>query len=413
MRSTRPTLLLAAVLLLWGCPDDDDTADDDVADDDTADDDSGDDDSAAGPWDDGYGVELTVDGQLLIDGSFEDSGSIWWAMDTGAARTYVDSEITGTSNNVTGDVVIGPLSFPAWQVGSVGLDEAEAYIGWDLGGLMGQNAFADRFVGLDYAGRQAHFLDAEPPEAPPGTDPDHSYLLPYSLPSSIPVGTVLMQGAAAVEVPVVIDTGSGVTIITQGVFDQLYDGTMPALFGYVWATNYGSDEAFVTRIPSIELGDGPVHSVAYSWAVVIPDDNHLFGLLAGNGIDVDGFLGYPFYREFVVGVDGTQDRYVMYPYESLGHLDPHEWHRVGIEPAWRDGGFVVEMVYSPSDAETEGVLVGDEILEVDGADLAGATLDELKHLLRGTPGDEVALTLDRGQGPETVTVAIEDLLPEL
>ena len=406
--------LAAALVLLAGCPDDDD-ADDDAGDDDTSgDDDAGDDDSVGdGPWDGGYPVEQAVDGQLLIDGSFDGSGPLWWALDTGAARTYVDSDITGTTNNVTGDVVVGPLEFPQMQVGSVELDEAEAFIGWDLGGLAGQNIFTGRFSALDYKALQAHFLDEIPSELPPGVSDDHTFVVPYELPSSIPVGTVVMMGAAAVEVPVIIDTGSGVTIITQEVFDQLYDGTMPALFGYVWATNYGSDDAFVTRIPSIEVGDGPVHRVEYSWAVVIPTNNHLFPLLEGVGIFCDGFLGYPFYREFVVGVDGYTDEYVLWPYDDLDHVDPDEWHRVGIEPSWRGGSFFVEMLFSPSDAETQGLLVGDEILQVDGTDLSGSTADDLKLTLRGTPGDILSLTIDRGQGPQSFAVEIEDLLPEL
>ena len=397
---------VALIVALAGCPaDDDDTAGDDDA---TGDDDT----TEPGPWDDGQEIVVTVDGQAMIEGSFDGEGPLWWALDTGAARTYVDDEITGTGNNVIGDVVIGPLEFEDKQVGSVELDDAEAFIGWDLGGLAGQDIFADRFVALDYAGLEAHFLDQVPDTPPPGTGSSQACTSAYDLPSSIPVMSVELAGAGGqVEVDLIADTGSGVTILLQSVFDAIDDGSLPRVEGYVWGTNYGFDDGFLTRIPSLAAGDGDRVAVAHSWAVVIPDDNHLWALLEGNGIHADGFLGYPFYRRFVVGVDGHEDRYLWWPCASDEHIDPREWTRVGIEPTWRDGGFSVEMLYRPSDAEVQGVQIGDRITAVDGTDLSGSTLDDLKHMLRGDVGDTRTLDLRRGDLDIQVTAAIDDLLP--
>ncbi len=403
--------ILALVLVLTGCPADDDVGDDDDAsgdDDATGDDDT----SEPGPWDDGSAIVVTVDGQAMIEGSFDGEGPIWWALDTGAARTYVDEEITGTSNNVIGDVVIGPLAFEDKQVGSVELADAEAFIGWDLGGLAGQDIFEDRFVTLDYAGLQAHFMDGIPDDPPPGTGDAPAFISSYDLPSSIPVmAAQLSGGGGQVEIDLIADTGSGVTILLQSVFDAIDDGSLPRLDGYVWGTNYGFDDGFLTRIPVIAVGDAERVEVEQTWAVVIPDDNHLWGLLEGNGIFADGFLGYPVYRRFALGVDGFEDRYLWWPYVADDHVDPREWTRIGVEPTWREGGFTVEMLYRPSDAETQGVEVGDRIIAVDGTDLAGATLDELKHLLRGDVGESRTLDLLRGDLALQITVAIDDLLP--
>ncbi len=413
--------VLAALLALPGCPgDDDDTAGDDdttAGDDDVADDDSaGDDDDTtpAGPWDTGWPIETTLDGQAMIEGSFDGTGPIWWALDTGAARTYVDSAITGTTNNVSGDVVVGPLEFPDHQVGSVDLAEAEAFIGWDLGGLAGQDLFSDRFTALDYAGLQAHFLDEVPAEPPPGSSLAVPEETPYELPSSIPVATFTLAGAdgSSVDVALIADTGSGVTLITEEIFEQLDDGTLPQLEGYVWATNYGTDDGFLTRIPTVGVTGGELGADG-TWAVVIPADNHLFPLLRAAGIDAVGFIGFPFYREFVVGVDGFEDRYLWWPQDDLSHIDPHEWQRVGVEPSWREGQFFVEMLYSPSDAEDQGLEVGDRIVRVDGDDLAGGTLDDLKGRLRGAPGTAVELVIEREGVEQPFTVEIQDLLPAL
>ncbi len=400
----------ALSLLLLACPTEDDGDDDDAVGDDDA---TGDDDTTEpGPWDGGEEIVVTVDGQAMIEGSFDGQGPIWWALDTGAARTYVDEDLTGTGNNVIGDVVIGPLEFEDKQVGSVELDDAEAFIGWDLGGLAGQDVFEGRFVALDYAGLQAHFLDELPDEGPPCCDTAAPATSAYDLPSSIPVMSAELSGAGgAVQIDLIADTGSGVTILLESVFDAIDDGTLPRVEGYVWGTNYGFDDGFLTRVPVIAAGEGDRVEVAHSWAVVIPDDNHLWALLEGNGIFADGFLGYPFYRRFVVGVDGHEDRYLWWPYPGDDHIDPREWTRVGIEPTWRDGGFTVEMLYRPSDAQTQGVQIGDRITAVDGTDLAGSTLDDLKHLLRGDPGDTRTLDLERGDQGLQVVVTVDDLLP--
>ena len=405
-----------ALVVALGCDsdDDDDDEDDDAQDDDTQDDDTqDDDDSASGPWSAGWPVEITVDGQALIEGSWDGEGPVWWVIDTGAARTYADADLTGTTNFATGDLVIGPLEFLETQVSCTELDEAEAFIGWDLAGLAGQDIFVERFIAVDYRAPAAHFFTEVPAESPPGVVGEAPAVTPYEVPGGIPVAPVRAGGAQEIDVDLIADTGSGVTILLEEFFDAIDDGTLPRLEGYIWGTNYGTDEGFVTRIPTLTVGSDPTLTVAGSWAIVIPTDNHLWPLLEGVGIEADGFLGYPFYRELVVGVDGIASNYLWWELDSVEHIDPQEWTRVGIEPSWRDDGFDVEMVFSPSDAATQGLLPGDRILEVDGDDLSTATLDDLKHMLRGDVGTTVAIRVGRDENEIQLDVEIEDLLPPL
>ncbi len=392
-------LFVLSALIFVGCPKPDDTAPPDTGPTDTA---------LPGPWDSPWPVEIAVDGQPLIEGSYAGIGPIWWVIDTGAARTYVDSALTDIA---TGDVVVGPVELSEVQVGNTDLSEAEAFIGWDLGGLAGQNVFDDRFVAVDYQQSQAHFLDVIPEEPPPGTGTSGVGELPYELPSSIPVSAVTVTGSSSMEIELVADTGSGVSIITESAFAAIDDGSLPRLGGYIWASNYGSDDCFVTRIPSLAAGGAVAEG---TWTVVAPDDHHLAVILEASGISSHGFLGYPFYRRFVTGVDGHARAYRFWPYDSLVHIDEHEWHRAGIEPSWRDGGFQVEMVFSPSSASDQGVEPGDVIVGVSGLDLATATADEVKLALRGPVGDSVAVDLSRGGGtPYSVELEFQDLLPEI
>ncbi|MBM4354262.1 MAG: PDZ domain-containing protein, partial [Deltaproteobacteria bacterium] len=364
-----------------------------------------------GPWAGRWPAMHSIDGQLLVEGTYEGGGPILWVMDTGAARTYAHSDVTGTTNPKLASFSIGPLEFADKQLYSVDLSEAEAYIGWKLGGLAGQDMFNKRFIALDYADPGAWFLEAVPEVPPKGVLDAPPEILHYELPSSIPVVQATFVAGTSVTVPVVADTGSGVTILTQDVFDSIDDGSLPRLDGYVWATNYGSDASFVTRIPRIQAGENGQGNVEWSWAIVIPEDNHLFPLLKANGIDVKGFLGYPFYRNFVVGVDGAENRYLWWEYQDKGHLPVDEWTRVGIEPIWREEGFRIEMIYAPSDAQAQGILIGDVITTIDGKDVTGGTLDEVRQALRSEPGTALDLGLLRDGKPLELVVIAEDLLP--
>jgi hypothetical protein len=360
-----------------------------------------------GPWDQPWPVAVTVDGQPLAEGSYAGIAPIWWVIDTGAARTFVDANLTSEG---TGDVTVGPVTLEDVQVGLVDLSEAEAFIGWDLGGLAGQNFFDDRIVVVDYSASEAHFLDTLPEDPPPGSGVGEVGYLPYALPSSIPVAPVTAAGAGEVAVELIADTGSGVTILTESTFAAVDDGTLPRLAGYVWASNYGSDDAFITRIPRLEAGGAVAEG---TWAVVVPDDHHLRVILEASGITSQGFLGYPFYRRFWTGVDGFARAYRFWPCADLSHEDPDEWHRAGIEPSWREGGFSVEMVFTPSSAASAGVQRGDRIVGLGDLDLATASADEVKRALRGPVGEGVHVSLDRDGTPLEADLTFQDLLPEI
>ncbi len=77
----------------------------------------------------------------------------------------------------------------------------------------------------------------------------------------------------------------------------------------------------------------------------------------------------------------------------------------------RDDGFVVEMLYRPSDAARQGIEVGGLLAAIDGSDLAWATLDDVKLLLRGEVGTVRTLTVVRDGQVLEFDVLIEDLLP--
>jgi carboxyl-terminal processing protease len=104
----------------------------------------------------------------------------------------------------------------------------------------------------------------------------------------------------------------------------------------------------------------------------------------------------------------------------VDELDPHsaylrqdEWKAlqsdtegkfggVGIEVDTRDGELLVVAPIEGGPAERAGVLAGDRVVQVDGADVRGQALDKVIKRMRGAPGTRVKLTVLRSGKPITL-----------
>lgn len=359
-------------------------------------------------------LEIPIDGQPIMVGSWDRGEGVRYLIDTGAQINSYDVDLTDGEVTFFNVEQTDLVTTVVCDVPSKGRDlsEAEAYIGVNIDALLGQSAMRSLYTFIDYEGLQAWIFADPPAMNPPGMDEVEPVILPYELQNELPVATVTLTGGGTADL--LTDTGSGVTILEQTPFDAMaaaWDGDLPRLDGYVWATNYGTDDAFITRVPTMDVGG---YTVAGEWAVVIPDDNHIRALLTGSGIEVDGFLGYPVYRHFITEVQGPETRFRFWPYaEPPVHDD--EWHRVGLEFVQRDGVTTVEMIFAPSAAAEADLAHGDILVAIDGDPVADVILDDIRRALHGTPGDERVLTIrDAETGDEAdITLPVEDLLPAL
>ncbi len=94
--------------------------------------------------------------------------------------------------------------------------------------------------------------------------------------------------------------------------------------------------------------------------------------------------------------------------ERLGHALKGELTGVGIEFKFypRPGVLVVSRILPGSPAEAAGLLSGDRIVALDGAGLAGRTLQEVLGMLRGEEGSRIALQYQRGDGLAAAAFAV-------
>jgi len=102
--------------------------------------------------------------------------------------------------------------------------------------------------------------------------------------------------------------------------------------------------------------------------------------------------------------------------EELRHLEEETEGRyggIGAVLESRQGKVVIQSVIPGSPADLEGLKAGDVIVAVGGEKLAGMTLDQAVKLIRGEPGTEVELSIERPGLPTLLRIKIKRALVTL
>lgn len=68
---------------------------------------------------------------------------------------------------------------------------------------------------------------------------------------------------------------------------------------------------------------------------------------------------------------------------------------VGISIGIRDGAVVIVNLLEGFSAARQGLAIGDRIVSIEGKTATGMAVDEIRRLVRGTPGTEVRMTIER------------------
>lgn len=108
-------------------------------------------------------------------------------------------------------------------------------------------------------------------------------------------------------------------------------------------------------------------------------------------------------------VDALGDRWSHYipasSYQSYQERAENAFVGVGITITREEAGFPIMALEPGGPAEEAGVLVGDLLVQVDGQDVAGMDMDQVKALVRGQAGSTVTLGLLRQE--ETISLPVQ------
>lgn len=367
------------------------------------------------PWPDPVPMQV-VDGLPLIPGSYDGGDSHPFIIDTLSQICFVDDDLIGDFLYHEVDATFGNDTLVDLLVKGREMEPDEKYLGLDIGGLVGQSYFQQRFIVADYPGASFYSFETAIDLASnpvPGHVGEPVSTVKVAQQNAFPVVTATLGGV--VEAPLLADTSSRMSVLTQKVFDQLDDGTLPQVPGYRFTSKYGEDPGFLTRLPEITVGDMTVTGLEF---VVIPDEHHLVAVLEPNGVFVEGYLGAQFWNRFAISIDAFGgDEFTPQLFTLVGDgTEPdtwHDrWHKAGVELIKTDGYIFIEMVYSGSSAAAEGFEVGDMVGMIDGTMHDEMTLEEARDKLRGTVGQSVELVVSKPMSDEPLSanVLIEEIL---
>jgi len=359
-------------------------------------------------------------------------------VDTGAPFTILDVDTYGYEDGKAATTLTGfGLTFPDYPV--IAYDVFDQSTG-DYDGLLGGDLLRHFALSLDYKGSLAWLRDADTTALPSGVSGsfDDAVSIPFVLrgggtglvPGNCPGGCGTVSVAAtrillevelegsATPVWFLVDTGASISVLSEELLQELGDPARPRLDGVSVATVNGIVSAYLSRVSSIVIaGDGedagPSQVTHVSSPVLVVPGWDLFGAIQSEtGVQVRGLIGGSFLRSFLTTLDYTSKRLRLSRYVEPSHLDPDEFVRVGFTLSPVSGQWRVVDVYDNTDAEAEGLVAGDVVLEIDGTAITGLDESAVGNLLGAFgQGQEVPIGIQVGGGVQTVDVMIEDLLP--
>ncbi len=131
---------------------------------------------------------------------------------------------------------------------------------------------------------------------------------------------------------------------------------------------------------------------------------------------VDGVDPERFMRAGIDGMLKTLDPYTVYLGEKendeIDLVTTGKYAGVGITIGLRDGIITVINPIEGFSAAKQGIQTGDRILEIDGKNVVGFSLEEVRMLVRGVPGTTVRMKIEReGESAPLEFVLIREEIP--
>ena len=209
-----------------------------------------------------------------------------------------------------------------------------------------------------------------------------------------------------------LDTGASFTMISAELLGQWATdhADWPRATGAVGAANMGlglvEANAAMMRVPQFNLATVQLEHVA---AVSRPKGTFEKWMSQMMSAPIVGAIGGNVWRAFRVEIDYANGATYL---EKTGPLEASDLDLVGlIVRAQNDGSYVIAGVAKPNgQAAADAIHAGDKLIKIDGLDVTGAALVKVIDALRGKPGEQRTLVVERGQKPLTINVPVVRVL---
>jgi len=256
---------------------------------------------------------------------------------------------------------------------------------WD--GVIGRPLLAGLVVELDWVKQVLKLYPSTYPYAGKGS------VLPLTFDEGgrpYTTATVVIEGETSIPTKLVVDTGANATALWLDVGShadiKLPHNTISAVLGRGAS---GEVRGYIGRVKSLKLGDYQVKDVLASFRDASSGTAGLGGRQGGLGADL--------LSRFKVILDYSRKQMILEPNSNFS--DPFEFTMSGLGfMPMRPGAQAlrVAQVFDGSPAKELGILVGDEILTIDGRDISEFKGPEVLQIFRLDKGKPLVLTVKRG-----------------
>lgn len=325
---------------------------------------------------DSYGGAIYV--PAMVNGD-----SVWLILDTGLSHTGLDhdwafaSGVPIAQTESTGVVTsfrLGELELPNQRIVLYRLGALSAASGRPERGLLGHDVLHRFTVEIDYRLQRVRLYDASH-----FVYRGHGASVPFTLDADVPLlsASVKAPGRRRVAARLLLDTGaSGLCIILAAPFgeEQRLSLLRPAITAPIGTGLTGDLHGVVVRLQEVRLGR---IRIASPTSAVGTEHKGFLGRT-----DFDGIVGNSAFEGSRLIVDYARHRAIVersVPDDGSGRCD---FDMSGLRLVARGAGlrqFVVDYVIPRSPAADAGVLVGDELLAIDGRPVSALTLSDVRR----------------------------------
>ena len=367
-------------------------------------------------------IPFQLHGSVIVtEFSVDESTPLNFIFDTGAGGTVINAN-TAASLGIVGDetvsregatgmaeivlstdhiVYVEDLSFQDVTLGIAELDHIEKRLGMQIDGVIGWLILSRYAVRIDYATMLIEIYDNNKFEYDFG---DSGYPVEVQGTVIFTNVTVAFKSGNIFTGKVLVDTGAGNTFYFNTPFIEENDLLAEMDTYYERETQSLSTESahvYTTMLANLTISDYKFVTLPANMAIAET------GALSWSG--PMGILGNDVLKRFSIFIDLQQKMMSLEP-NRLYH-DQFEVNCSGLELVTDDAfqKVIIDHVYAGSPAHEAGLKVGDEIVQVNGANLSDFQLPQIRSML-SQDGEEVEILIDREGELRSYTLKLQALI---
>jgi hypothetical protein len=358
---------------------------------------------------------------IVMELSVDESTPLNFIFDTGAGGTVINAR-TADRLDIVGDeavsregatgmaeivrstdhiVSVEDVSFRDVTLGIAELGHIEKRIGTPIGGVIGWLILSQYAVRIDYDTMLIEIYDNNRFEYDFG---DSGYNLEVQGTAIFTNVTTTFKSGNIFTGKVLVDTGAGNTFYFNTPFIEENDLLAEMDTYYERETQSISTEsahAYTTMLANLSISDYEFSTLPVTMAIAEAGASSWSGPM--------GILGNGVLKHFNVFIDLQQKRLYLEP-NRLYH-DQFEVNCSGLELVADDTfqRVIIDHVYAGSPAEEAGLKVGNEIVQINGANVSDFQLPQIRSIL-SQDGEEVEILIDREGELRSYTLKLQPLI---